>query len=633
MARDHQLFDTARDYFQFATSFFEVINVSATHIYHSALELSPLSSIVRRFYYFQQPHPSPKVIIGAKDSWDPSTTVSTERSYYLSSTWSPCGQLVAVVTQETVQIHDALALKLLSTLQQTKATTRFRPGLAYSPDGHSLAGCSDASIVIWDTQTGGIVTKIGCEVAGDGLELVWGSDGKLIGAISPRVLGALTMDIYNIIEGTTLLSVTLQSKDKPYIWAHDKSFRIATTTVYDHKGFRINIFEAGSTLIKIESFPFKDYSNLGTFSPATYRISVSAPGDQNHNPKLLVLDVSNLEVLLQKTGHYGYPSFSPDASLFGAFAGDNLSIWRYTSGHYTQWREFQKTPTPLQFSPSSSLILGCASTLLHIIHADYSSATLAVEPVTATHRMPQDAYSPHGTYIATTHRGESTITITNLNSHNPSPSQLIETDFGISEIVLTGNVLLVKGPDTVIAWLLTEAGVVNGIFGNRRADSNDSLWSISPQDKNTGFWARLLQQERGSRDGYGHLEFSYADGIGAIRLRNGFYAHIYHAETGEILKPDEVPLNPKRTWYRFSNPHRDDCNLYHHDLHKHYKPLECDWPVSQTTLEEGWVKDQEGNHRLWLHPHWRSAGNDVDWLGRVTTLRLKNSYEMVIIKF
>ncbi|KAF9649802.1 hypothetical protein BDM02DRAFT_3094169, partial [Thelephora ganbajun] len=44
------LLDTARDYSQFVRTFFEPISVSATHIYHSALELSPFSSIVRKRY-------------------------------------------------------------------------------------------------------------------------------------------------------------------------------------------------------------------------------------------------------------------------------------------------------------------------------------------------------------------------------------------------------------------------------------------------------------------------------------------------------------------------------------------------------------------------------------------------------
>lgn len=583
-------------------------------------------------------------MIGIPDSWESRISLPANHSYYLSSTWSSCGQSIAAVAEGVVGIWDALSLKPLSTLQSNKVTAKFRHGLAFSPDGHFLAGCSDTGIVIWDTQTGGVVKEINCEITGSGLELAWALDGMSISTISPRVLETFTMHIYDIATGTTLFSVTFQSRYKPYVWAQDKFFQIATTTPWDHKGFKINIFEAGSTLTKIKSFPFKSYSTLGTFSPTTYRMSVSIPGDRSHSPEFLILNIHNSEVLLQETGSYRYFSFSPDANLFGAFTGDHLPIWRYTSGCYTRWREFQQTPTPLQFSPSSSSILGHASTLLHIIHADYSPATLAIEPVITTHSKPRDAYSPHGTYIATTYHGKSTITITNLHSQNPSPSQFIDTDLDIAEIVLTGNILLVKGSDTVMAWRLTGEGVVDGIFGNRRADQNDSLWSISSQDttlhdissqdRNPSFWARLLRQDHGSKkNSDGHLEFSVGDGIAAIGYRNSFDIHIYYTETGEILKPDNALLHPERTWYRFHNPRQDDCDRYHHDLYKHHEPLECSWQVSQDTLQKGWVKDPEGKHRLWLHPHWRIAGNDVRWLHKVTTLRLKNTSELVIIKF
>ena len=644
MVKDHQLLDTTRDYFHFVTTFSELINTSATHIYHSALELSPLSSIVRKFYYYQRPCPSPRVVIGIPDSWEPGTSVSANHSYYLSSTWSPCGQSIAAVAEGVVRVWDALSLKPLSTLQSTEVTTRFRCGLAFSPDGYSLAGCSDTGIVIWDIQTGGVVKVIECEIPNSGLELVWALDGKSIGTISPRRLETLDMHIYNVVAGTILSSVTLQSRDKPYAWAHDKSFRIATTTPWDHKGYRINIFQVGSTLVKIESFPLKSYSNFMAFSPTTYRISVSTPKDHNHNPGLLILDIQNSGVLLQETGSYGYSTFSPDANLFGAFAGDHLSIWKYTSGQYIQWREFQQPPTPLQFSPTSSSILGNAGTLLHVIHSDHSPATLSIEPAITTHSIPRDAYSPHGNYIITTHRGTSTITITNLCSQNPSPSQFIDTNLDISEIVLTGNVLLVKGSDTVMAWLLTEEGAVDGVLDDRRVDQNDSIWSMSSQntvlqaqssqDQNPSFWARLLQRDHcRKQDDDRYLEFSVGDGIAALRHRNGFTFHVYHMETGEILKLDKVSLHPTQTWYRFHNPHQDDCDLYHHNLHKHHEQLECDWPVSQSTLQEGWIKDPEGKHRLWLHPHWRVTGNSMDWLSKVTTLRFKNSSELVVIKF
>jgi hypothetical protein len=97
------------------------------------------------------------------------------------------------------------------------------------------------------------------------------------------------------------------------------------------------------------------------------------------------------------------------------------------------------------------------------------------------HNQCHDAFSPHGTFIATAYFWGNTITITNLHSQNPFPSQFIDTDLEISAMVLTGNVLLVKGSDKIVAWLLTEEGVVDGIFGNTRADCNDSLWEISPK--------------------------------------------------------------------------------------------------------------------------------------------------------
>jgi hypothetical protein len=160
---------------------------------------------------------------------------------------------------------------------------------------------------------------------------------------------------------------------------------------------------------------------------------------------------------------------------------NNLLVWRYASGQYTQWREFQQAPGPLQFSPTSSSILSRAGALLRVLNLDPSSAAPAVESTTSVHSQCYDAFSPHGTFVATAYHGGNTITITNLNPQIPFPSQFIETDLEISAIFLTGNVLLVTGSGKIVAWLLTEEGVVDGIIGNTRADHNDSLWEISPE--------------------------------------------------------------------------------------------------------------------------------------------------------
>ena len=225
MAQDYQLLNTARDCFQFATNFFEIIDVSATHVYHSALELSPLSSIVRGFYYHRQPCPLPRVVIGIPESWDPSTAISTKHSSYLSSTWSTCSQFIAAVTEEAVEIRDGLTLKLLSTLQATQVTTRFKYGIAYSPDGQSLACCSDTAIIIWDAQTGGVVKEIVCEVICSGLTLVWSLDGKTIGTLSWSAFETYPVFTYDVASGTTLSSGILQSRDGPFLWAHDRTFK------------------------------------------------------------------------------------------------------------------------------------------------------------------------------------------------------------------------------------------------------------------------------------------------------------------------------------------------------------------------------------------------------------------------
>jgi hypothetical protein len=282
----------------------------------------------------------------------------------------------------------------------------------------------------------------------------------------------------------------------------------------------------------------------------------------------------------------------------------------------------QQSPLKLQFSPTLSSILGYAGAFLSILHLDGSPPPSAIESTVVMPGKLLDAFSPHGTYIITTYYQQSTVTITNLDSQTPLPSQFIDTNLKVSEIVLTGNVLLVNGSDVIVGWLLTEDGVVDGVLGGRRADHCDSLWKISPE---TNHSARPHQEWE-----YEHLEFAVKDEIAAIK-HNGYIIHAYHIRTGEVIKPPEIPTYSPLEWYRFNNPlHGSDCYLYHHKLSE---SLNYNWPVSQSTLQEGWVNDPEGNHRLWLHPHWRSATNKVDWLEKVTTMRLGNSSESVVIKF
>jgi len=530
----------------------------------------------------------------------------SNHSFYRSSTWSPCGHFVAAVSGEHVEIRGALALNLLFTLQSAGVAAEFWDCLTYSPDGHSLACCSETTIIIWDTQTGGVAGEIYCEVAGSGSQLVWSLDGDMIGIISPPVVGTLIVCVYEVASGAMKSFSIAGPTLKRCLWAHGKSFRVMTTTG-GGGGLIINIYEVGSTLTKVEQFHVQSHPDFKVFSPATYRISISVVGNQR---ELLILNIRNSEVLLQESGDHNYVTFSPDGNFVAAFTWNRLPIWRYTSSRYTRWRELQQAPLSLQFSPTSSSILGHAGALLHVLHLDHSPAAPTIESGATTHSVPLDTYPLHNVYIATAHHRESTITITNLHSQNPSPSQIIDTGLKISVIVLTGNVLLVKGSDTVVAWLLTKEGVVGGTFSKRRVDRSNSLWVMPHPD--------LLD-----------LWFSVKGDIVAVGQHEDPIC-FYHTKTGEILNLDKAHPG---TWHYFNGSRVHGCDHYYHDSYKPHESSKCHWSISKITLQEGWVKDPERKHRLWLHPRWRSSWHYVDWFGQVTTLRLKSSSELVIIKF
>ena len=111
-------------------------------------------------------------------------------------------------------------------------------------------------------------------------------------------------------------------------------------------------------------------------------------------------------------------------------------------------------------------------------------------------------------------------------------------------LALKGNVLLVIGMGETVAWRLTEGRMEDGP-GTRRADRGDSI----PLPVDT-----LLTQDQKE----------------VMVDRNEHVAEAYHNHRG----------------FGMSSTSRS----------------ENDWQISLTTLREGWVKDFEGRHRLWVPP-------------------------------
>ena len=596
---NEELLNTARDYFHFVTKFFEPINVSATHIYHSALELSPLSSIIRKLYYHRRYTSSPRVIVGNQDSWDPWLTAPCKHGC-TPCTWSPCGRFIAVGGGKGVEIRDSLSLELLSTLMPTEPVQEFMDQIAYSTDGCSIASIFGTSLIIWDIQTGGVAKEIEHEST-ENISLAWSLDGSTIGIISkdpetgPHTV-SYTVYVYNIASGAMHSPGTLPSADKPYLWAHDASFRVMTTA-QDDLGRIINISGVGSILTKIEtSYTRLWWTNwrVGSFSQTTHRISIRVSN------AYFVLDARTSRRLLRQ----GYPTphcFSPDGSLFaGISESENaVHIWKYTSDGYTLWREFPLQLRELtgaidyhslQFSPSSSSLLARSEKFFQLLRLD--GPPVAAHP---DYRAPLVALSCCGSYIAACRRADSTVTITNLFSQTP---HFVDTDMMIKSLALTGNVLLTLGSEGIAAWRLTEEGAVDGVFANRRAGRGDSIWTVPcPYPK-----------------------FTVEDQTVTIK-RAGTVIHAYHTGTGEVLEPVRTPPHNYRD-YSF------ECML--HGLHYlRYRRLD---PVSRTTIKRGWVKDPEGRHRIWIPVEWRNLDNARSF-DDSKTLRLDPEGETILIRF
>ena len=154
--------DLVDDCFQFVTSFFEVIGASASHIYHSAVPLSPRASLVWRLY---APHANPlvRVVHGILTSWDSSAATFKCAHKILVMAWSPCSRFIAVATKSSggIQILDAVTLDSLLTTSPIPHPADCNY-LEFSPGGHLLTLCfgqyDKRHIASWDLQTGGLTS-------------------------------------------------------------------------------------------------------------------------------------------------------------------------------------------------------------------------------------------------------------------------------------------------------------------------------------------------------------------------------------------------------------------------------------------------------------------------------------------
>jgi len=563
-----------------------------------------MSSIIQKLYFRQRITCSPRVIIGNPESWAQTIGTSGKDPYNGPCDWSPCGQFIAAQTRKAVEIRNQLTLELITILQPTETTPRLTGPLAYSPDGRSIACASDTAILIWDIQTGGVAKEIECSPKN--ISLVWSSGGGAICTLNLEDQVTFVAHTYDIPSGRASSRGTpFHSEDNPYLWCHCGSFEVMTT-VRGKNRHTIKISLVGSTLTRAQSFsPPLSNAKIGTFSPATHRISTSA------GKTLRILDIRKSECLLVQTGyHFLSHCFSSDGSLFAASHESAIHIWKYDSG-YTLWREFQCqgwSNSPLRFSPALSSFLGHSGDILQVWHLH------ELPSVPTNDCQPYVGLSCSGAQVAVSYKMEQHIKIINLLSHTHSTNYVF-ADTRVEGFVLTGNVLLVADSGKLVARLLPEDGLVSGSSGAGRVDPKKIIWTISMPPRGRGSWKFLVEGR-----------------VGVIK-RDGNVLRVYQTETGEILPPTQAPRNFNGRWYDLDEPLCGRNYLSYHNLSQSDTSPEDSWQTSRATLREGWVKDAEGKRRLWVPVEWRTDWDPADWRQDVTIQFSILEGRPVLIKF
>jgi len=177
------LFDLTTDCLRFALHFFRPIQMSAQHIYHTALPLSPEASVLRLRFFDNH------------SSWEAHLTTWQASSSSIPTTWGPilrtiktdsgiftrvsvAGHRITAVCQDnTVNVYDAVTGVLRLSLNPPQQVTKVEG----SPDGSIIffAHRQACEITVWDTQTGGLIRTL--ETAFEINDIAVSLTGKYLG--------------------------------------------------------------------------------------------------------------------------------------------------------------------------------------------------------------------------------------------------------------------------------------------------------------------------------------------------------------------------------------------------------------------------------------------------------------------
>jgi len=626
--------------------------MSAAHIYHSALPLSPRTSIVRRLYK-SYAHPLTRIVQGLPMSWDPAiVTVKCSHGIYLT-VWSPCSRFIAIVVMgvSVAEIHiwDAVTLKRVKTLVSQGGHTRL---LAFCAGSRLLTRISvnPEELITWDLQTGvptGIIRLEQGEKKGDyrgdslhlyvqeALSITYSGCGTMFGVLS-RHRDVADIVTYNILSRKST-SHSVGRSAANMIWTHNERIRFIT-----FGSGSVTVWEVGFVSehppMEVESLPipnnfpipnYFDSSKVFLFFPTLSRLAFSL------EDSIIVWDAQHSKLLLSFVGTKATAmTFSSDGRFFAcAVPGPEVYLWKDSPTGYTlhrrlvsgAWGTF-KPWKPLLSPDGQSIIVSSGSglQLWRTIDSTTSISSVPTQTLVRTTKPFVLDFSPDNSLAVAARLADNTVTILDLRSGVPRLT--IDAGMKIYSLRVAENVVVVVGDGKIITWNLPQRDCAPNATANindsiRTTTFNHSPWSLLPG----------VSPSASISPDFSHIAVAGV-AVGQSRALN-----IYDATTGEYLvgslskgcAPWFTP-DGREVWCRFDREAEGWTIVKDGEsgsLKMEYlgpkrppwrQPEVCPWTPScgYKITDNGWILDSGGRRLLWLPPHWRSPEVYTIWSGR-----------------
>ena len=539
------------------TAYFEIISESSPHIYHSALALSPTTSIVRKLYAGSRAQRQllargVRIVYGRPVSWDRYTAAVTHFSNVRTATWSPRDKFIAFTSSESnaVDIRDSVTLQKLQSFDCPAyglKKSRLTPAaIAFSPDGRTLTASVENSkevvILSWDLQTGGVSSMIPWNTFRTSsrikTDIIYSKDGKKVAVLYQMNHRLVNISICDMVSSKRTHNTTI-SKDEFFcgLWAHGESIRFAAINRSVARRARpkfITVWEVGFAqgIIKVETLPLPKSVASSIFSNAHPPPSLKHP-QTLETPRLpvafssvnsvLVLDVRTSEILLDLqdlenptfTCSSGGPFFA--CSVYGSAT----YLWKDSPTGYVLHGKLPSSDDAGSVLSPNGESLVTFSKVIKLWHTE-SLATATPDSIVGAPKTDSFLlkFLPRRSLAAVSRDGYGTVTLLDLKSG--APQLTINTGMEIRGIWATEDVVVAISETEATAWKLPE-----GSF-HLRATMNveDSVRTIefSYSDRNTKL-----------------VDVSVSPDHRYILVKELIYeVHLYDATTGEHLSSGDT---------------------------------------------------------------------------------------------